>query len=146
MVVSMNTSLLLQFTDLFQQFTIRDLPRMDAIFSDQIEFIDPLRKIHGLDAYKAYLGSLYANTSECKFIITSTDVLHDSAWIQWLMICQHPRLNAGKTFQIEGVTHLRFQEKIVYQRDYYDLGAMIYENLPLLNRLIRWIKQRLKQA
>ena len=35
--------------------------------------------------------------------------------------------------------------KIYYHRDYFDMGAMVYEQLPLLGRIVRKIKQRLGQ-
>jgi hypothetical protein len=35
--------------------------------------------------------------------------------------------------------------KIYYHRDYFDMGAMLYEHLPLLGRIIQRLKHRLGQ-
>jgi hypothetical protein len=33
--------------------------------------------------------------------------------------------------------------RIYYPRDYFDLGAFVYENVPMLGSIIKRIKQRL---
>ena len=45
---------------------------------------------------------------------------------------------------LPGVSYLTFEDgKIREQRDYYDLGAMLYEHVPLVGYVIDKIKQRL---
>jgi hypothetical protein len=34
-------------------------------------------------------------------------------------------------------------EKIIFHRDYFDAGAMLYEQIPLLGRVIKWVKQKI---
>ncbi|HDY7901818.1 TPA: nuclear transport factor 2 family protein, partial [Vibrio vulnificus] len=52
----------------------------------------------------------------------------------------------GACVEVKGVSHLKFEAgKVIYHRDYFDLGEMLYENLPLLGGIIRAIKQRLGQ-
>jgi hypothetical protein len=31
---------------------------------------------------------------------------------------------------------------VCYHRDYFDAGEMLYENLPVVGRVIRWIKDQ----
>jgi limonene-1,2-epoxide hydrolase len=47
-----------------------------------------------------------------------------------------------KPVEVPGVSILRFTDKIVYQRDYFDVGAMMYEQLPIFG----WVLRRLKSA
>ena len=61
------------------------------------------------------------------------------------MLLQHPKLNSGKIFSVPGVSIIRYEDKIYSHRDYFDLGAMLYEQLPLLGGLIRMIKRKLGQ-
>ena len=35
--------------------------------------------------------------------------------------------------------------KVIYQRDFLDVGAMIYEHVPLLGKVIRYLKQRMNK-
>lgn len=38
---------------------------------------------------------------------------------------------------------IRFTDRIFYHEDFYDLGAMIYQHVPVLGRIIRFINQRI---
>ena len=58
------------------------------------------------------------------------------------MQLNHPRLNAGAAVTVPGSTLIRFRDKVFYHRDYFDAGAMVYEQLPLIGMLIRAIKGR----
>jgi hypothetical protein len=61
------------------------------------------------------------------------------------MTYAHPRLQRGQELTLEGISQLRFADRrIIYQRDYYDLGAMLYEHLPLVGQVVRGIKRRLR--
>ena len=61
------------------------------------------------------------------------------------MTFSHPRLAAGQPVRVEGAPRLEFDDadKVCLHRDYFDLGAMLYEQLPLLGALVRTIKGRL---
>jgi len=41
------------------------------------------------------------------------------------------------------VSHVAFEERVTYQRDYFDAGAMVYEHVPLFGWIVRWIKRLL---
>ena len=53
--------------------------------------------------------------------------------------------NDGKVARSVGISHLRFDGdgKIVLHRDYWDAAGGLYEYLPVVGGLIRWIKGRL---
>ncbi len=61
------------------------------------------------------------------------------------MTFSHPRLRGSAPVTVEGATRLEFDEtgKVCLHRDYFDLGAMLYEQLPLLGSVVRTIKGRL---
>ena len=62
----------------------------------------------------------------------------------WTLVFVHPRLNYGQRVEVEGTSLFKIADsKITYQRDYYDMGAMLYENLPLIGPFIKLIRRRL---
>lgn len=64
------------------------------------------------------------------------------------MTFSHPKLQQGKQRTLDGCTQLIIdieQQRIIYHRDFFDLGAMLYEGLPVLGRVIKLIKVRLGQ-
>jgi hypothetical protein len=63
------------------------------------------------------------------------------------MVMRHPRLRKGSPVTVEGLSRLEFdaEEKVKLHRDYFDLGEMLYENLPLIGMVVTSIKKRLGQ-
>ena len=57
----------------------------------------------------------------------------------------HPSIAKGQPICVRGMTHIKYNEKIYYHEDCYDLGAMIYEHVPVLQKIIRFIKNKLQQ-
>jgi limonene-1,2-epoxide hydrolase len=48
--------------------------------------------------------------------------------------------------EVQGISHLKFLEnQVIYHRDYFDLGEMVYEHVPVLGKIVRFIKNSLGQ-
>jgi hypothetical protein len=62
---------------------------------------------------------------------------------------QHPKLNGGKTITVNGISHLLYQmdnessAKIFLHRDFFDLGQLLYENIPVIGAINRQLKKGL---
>ncbi|MGY3875949.1 nuclear transport factor 2 family protein [Aeromonas enteropelogenes] len=136
---------LARFVALYQQLDRQQLHRLSEVYADEVIFIDPAHRIEGLAALSDYFAALYQRLAYCRFVITSQQQQGRQAWLGWTMTFSHPRLRGGKPVTVEGATRLEFDEqgKVCLHRDYFDLGAMLYEQLPLLGSLVRTIKGRL---
>ena len=136
---------LARFVALYQQLDRQQLHRLSEVYADEVIFIDPAHRIEGLAALSDYFAALYQRLAYCRFVITSQQQQGRQAWLGWTMTFSHPRLRGGKPVTVEGATRLEFDEtgKVCLHRDYFDLGAMLYEQLPLLGPLVRTIKGRL---
>ena len=55
----------------------------------------------------------------------------------------HPKLNGHKEITVTGVSEIKFDERITYHRDYFDVGSMFYEQVPILKTIIQALKKRL---
>ena len=118
-----------RFKQIYSGLSVRSLGLLNELYSDDVEFQDPFHRIAGLPALRQYLAALYAQVEAC-------------AVLTWTMQLNHPRLNAGAVVTVPGSTLIRFRDKVFYHRDYFDAGAMVYEQLPLIGMLIRTIKGR----
>ncbi|WP_421174450.1 nuclear transport factor 2 family protein [Aeromonas enteropelogenes] len=136
---------LARFVALYQQLDRQQLHRLSEVYADEVIFIDPAHRIEGLAALSDYFAALYQRLTYCRFVITSQQQQGRQAWLGWTMTFSHPRLRGGKPVTVEGATRLELDEegKVCLHRDYFDLGAMLYEQLPLLGSLVRTIKGRL---
>lgn len=140
----MNTTspLLERFKDYFQVLHDSDLSQLRSLYDEKIVFKDPVHEIRGLVELEDYFTSMCSDLSDCRFEYLDELVSGDAAYIKWMMHFKHPKLG-NRLISVRGVTHLKIGEKIEFHEDFYDMGAMLYEQLPLLGNVTRWLKLRL---
>ncbi|QBG37310.1 nuclear transport factor 2 family protein [Litorilituus sediminis] len=127
----------------YQQLSIDNLHLLDNVYHADVIFIDPIQALQGRDALRDYFDHLYSNLSLCRFRIEQVIVEGDQAAIYWQMRFCHPKLNKGNIIELDGSSQLQgIDDKVVYHRDFVDLGAMLYEHLPFIGKLIAFIKKR----
>lgn len=129
----------------FNQFDGKNPEVLDAFYSQDVVFQDPVLKLHGLGALKKYYEHAYQNVESIHFAFHQHVQEGRSVFAPWTMTLKAKSLNSGRPFEVDGVSHLEFNEegKVQSHRDYLDLGAMVYERLPLQGSLIRLIKKLL---
>ncbi|TBU96323.1 nuclear transport factor 2 family protein [Phytopseudomonas dryadis] len=134
-----------RFAEGFAALDKHNLDRLGELYSDDIQFRDPLHRIEGLAALHRYFEQLYGNVTELHFDFHGHDLVAEGeGYLRWSMRYRHPRLAAGQPITLPGCSHLRWHSDKVYQhRDYFDAGHLLYEHLPLFGVLIRWLKGRL---
>ncbi|UCH39774.1 MAG: nuclear transport factor 2 family protein [Gammaproteobacteria bacterium] len=137
-----NKPFLVRFKDYFKVLHDSDLSQLGSIYDDRIVFKDPVHEIRGLVELEDYFTSMCADLSDCRFEYLDELVNDDAAYIKWLMHFKHPKLG-NRLISVRGVSHLKIAEKIEYHEDFYDMGAMLYEQLPLLGNVTRWLRLRL---
>ncbi|MEX1198989.1 MAG: nuclear transport factor 2 family protein [Pseudohongiellaceae bacterium] len=139
---ALRQALLRDFKTFYNQ-TRPDLDQLADLYTEDVEFRDPVHTLHGRLALRRYLSGVYANCRSVAFHYTDEDVTGNGASIAWNMTLSHPRLDGGREIQVRGITMIRFSDRIYYQEDFYDLGNMLYQHVPVLGRIIRHIKGRL---
>ena len=137
-----NTPLIERFKNYFKVLHESDLSELRELYSDQIIFKDPVHEIRGLVEVEDYFTSMCADLTDCRFEYLDEVVTESTAFVKWVMHFKHPRLG-NRLISVRGVSHLKISDKIDYHEDFYDMGAMLYEQLPLLGNVTRWLRLRL---
>lgn len=129
----------------FASLDRHNLNRLEQLYSADIQFCDPLHEIHGLARLHDYFAQLYANLSEVRFDFHGADTCGEGqGYLRWTLNYCHPRLNGGRSIRVQGCSYLHWREGRVYRhRDYFDAGALLYEQVPILGSVIAWLKRRL---
>ncbi len=128
----------------FENLTIHNMDSVRSIYSHDVEFIDPLARIEGIDNLVAYFSSHYENLTSCKFEYDNELIKHDRANLEWKMSFRHPKLSRGEQIFVDGMSVFEFKQgRVSFHRDYYDGGAMIYQHVPVLRTAIKFIRGRL---
>lgn len=132
-----------QVMDLYQSFSSDTSKTLESIYSEDVVFSDPLHRISGRAAVADYFQHIGKGLDYCKFEFYDICVREDCAWMKWTMTFAHRKLKRGKPIKIQGATELRRQQKIVSHTDFYDVGAMLYEHVPAMGRIVKMIKRKL---
>jgi hypothetical protein len=133
------------FLTTFNRLDKNNLSLLDTIYHPDICFEDPAHTLNGLPALKQYFSSLYENVRSIRFVFDTPMRSDNRAAVTWTLHMTHPRLAKGRPVAVIGCTCLTFAPdgRVTGHRDFFDLGAMIYEHLPLAGGLIRTVKKRL---
>lgn len=137
-----DTPIVERFKDYFRTLHESDLSQLRELYSDRIVFKDPVHEIRGLVELEDYFTSMCADLSDCRFEYLDELTNESVAYIKWMMHFKHPKLG-NRLISVRGVSHLQISDKIDFHEDLYDMGAMLYEQLPLLGNVTRWLKLRL---
>lgn len=138
-------TLMTRFSQLYTTLDEATLASLPEIYHSSVQFIDPLGEHCGLKSLDNYFRQLLTNVSYCHFALTDMQYDENQAVVCWQMKYAHPRLQRGRELVLEGISRLRFaDQRIIYQRDYYDMGAMLYEHIPLLGKIVLGIKRRMQ--
>ncbi|SHO57279.1 nuclear transport factor 2 family protein [Vibrio quintilis] len=134
------------FSRTYQKLDQFHLDLLDEIYHPEVVFEDPAHRVLGLSSLRNYFEHLFENVSECHFYIEEQFQQQDIGFITWKMVFINTRLNKGQPVEVHGVSQIQFSDGLVkYHRDYFDLGSMVYEHVPLVGWAVKQLKQRLSQ-
>ena len=138
-----NNALISDFLKLYNQLDKSNLELLNEVYADNIIFEDPLHRIEGLPALTDYFANMYENLNQGQFEIHTSFEQNDQASVYWVMTFSHKKIKQGQSLKVNGNTYLEFENgKVVYHRDYFDAGEMIYQHLPVFGTVINLIKRR----
>lgn len=127
----------------FQSMTAADVPRLRELYASDAFFKDPFNEVHHIDDIERIFARMYADVERPRFIITGTVQQDDQAFITWDFRFHLRRWRSDEQC-IRGCSHVRFHEdgRVRFHRDYWDAAEELYEKLPLIGVLMRWMKRR----
>ncbi len=134
-----------QIQTFFNSLNKNTLHMVDEFYDEQATFIDPLGRHHPRREIKEYYAHLYRKVKDIKFTFGKELVENDVHVIVWTMILESS-LRAGRPSYLDGISYIQFggkEGKVIYHRDYFDMGEFVYETIPVLGSVIRFIKKKL---
>jgi limonene-1,2-epoxide hydrolase len=136
-----------RFLHFYNALSHDGLNMLADMYTDDIQFVDPVHQINGRQQLTAYFSHAYQRLVYCKFDpVSQIDGLQLS-FISWVMTLSHPAIGKGKPVVVHGCTELRWRdEHIYYHRDYYDLTELVYQHLPVLGWATTKVKQRMAKT
>ncbi len=78
-----------------------------------------------------------------RFVVHEAVLQGEQCFLTWDFLFR-TRKGGSAPITVRGASHLRFgaDGRITLHRDYWDAAEELYEKLPLLGMLMRWLKRR----
>lgn len=135
-----------RLAQLYESLSPELLPQLAQCYASGARFKDPFNDIQGVPALVRVFEHLFAALEQPRFVVTQRIVQGDQAFLVWEFYfrLRHPRLRSEQI--IRGATHLQFDTHglVVLHRDYWDAAEELYEKLPLLGGLMRWLRRQIR--
>lgn len=132
------------FIDFYADFSqARVKSRVADVYARDAFFRDPFREVAGIGAVEEYFLSSTSGIDQCSFEIQDWAEHEGEYYFRWVMNLRLKRDPADLIHGV-GMTHLRFdpEGRVIFQQDYWDAASTVYERLPVLGAILRWIRSR----
>jgi ketosteroid isomerase-like protein len=128
--------------DWFESLTPTTLDQLPRFYIEQARFKDPFNAVEGVAAIRAIFEHMFRTLEQPRFAIQDVIVQGDQCFLTWDFDFRLKR--RGAAMRIHGGSHLQLDPsgRILLHRDYWDAAEELYEKLPVLGVLMRWLRRR----
>lgn len=136
------------FVQFFESLSPSSLVNIHRIYATNARFKDPFNDVQGPLAIQHIFEHMYATVHDPRFVVVQAIQQGSNAFVTWDFHFRFQRFSPLVTQTIHGATHLQFDEQglVLLHRDYWDAAEELYEKLPAVGTLMRWLKRRAGQA
>ena len=129
--------------DFYERLTPESVGQLGNYYADDAYFKDPFNEVRGLVGIRKIFEHMFRQVAEPRFFVTEKVVEGASAMLVWEFHfrMRWPRSSAQ---MMRGVSHVKFDNagKVTYHRDYWDAAEELYEKLPMVGGLMRYLKRQ----
>lgn len=130
--------------DFFEHLKPQDLDRLHGLYALDARFKDPFNDVRGIVEIQGIFEHMFHALDTPSFTLTERIVQGRQCFLTWDFRFRFKgRLGHGWQ-TIQGGSHLVFnaQGQVILHRDYWDAAEELYEKLPLVGGLMRWLKRQ----
>ena len=128
---------------LFERLAPTDLPELAGIYTEDASFKDPFNEVQGVPAIRRIFEHMFHTLDGPRFVVRDAIVQGDQCFLRWDFVFRMKRFRRDELV-VRGGSHLMLAAdgRICMHRDYWDAAEELYEKLPVLGALMRWLKRR----
>ena len=134
----------LRVVGFFEHLSPADLPRLGEFYAADARFKDPFNEVQGVAAITAVFTHMYRALEAPRFVVHDSVASGEQCFLTWDFQFRFGRFAPGVDQVVRGASHLHFATdgRIASHRDYWDAAEELYEKLPAVGSLMRWLKRR----
>jgi ketosteroid isomerase-like protein len=136
-----------QLAHYFETLSPHNVAAVAQHYAPDARFKDPFNDVTGVAAIQQIFEHMFGALEQPHFVVTTQVVQGAQCFMTWEFRFGFRRFKRGEQQVILGATHLLFSDQglVTLHRDYWDAAEELYEKLPLVGALMRWLKRRAKQ-
>ena len=144
MMQTVNSAAVTRVVAYFESLTPQSVGELGAYYDAQARFKDPFNDVQGVAAIRHIFAHMFEALDAPRFVITGQVVQDRECFLTWEFRFRFRSFSRASEQIIHGGSHLRFSEQglITLHRDYWDAAEELYEKLPWVGALMRWLKKR----
>jgi hypothetical protein len=133
-----------RLAEYFEKLTPDSVAQLPNIYDVQARFKDPFNEVQGLAEIERIFCHMYVALDGPHFVITGQLVDGAQAFLTWEFRFRFKRFDTQTLQVVRGGSHLLFNDQglVILHRDYWDAAEELYEKLPLLGGVMRWLKKQ----
>ena len=127
----------------FEQLQRDEVARLATLYAADARFKDPFNEVQGVVAIQAIFAHMFVALNEPRFVVHDIICQGDQCFLSWDFIFRFKRFSTDLQ-TVRGSSHLKLnaQGQITLHRDYWDAAEELYEKLPVVATVMRWLKRR----
>jgi steroid Delta-isomerase len=128
----------------YESLTEANLGELRTLYAQDAYFKDPFNEVRDIDAIHGIFAHMFVATIHPRFVVQAQIEQGDEAFITWEFRFAIRRYKPNVEQAIRGASHLRFDanDRVSYHRDYWDAAEELYEKLPIVGSLMRFLKRK----
>lgn len=126
----------------YETLSLQSLAQLGAVYAPDASFKDPFNDVQGHAAILAIFERMFVQVDAPRFVVTGSVRQGTQAFLTWEFRF-HMRRHVKGEQCIQGATHVCFdtEGRVASHRDYWDAAEELYEKLPVIGALMRWLKR-----
>ena len=128
----------------FENLSPADVATIGRFYAPQARFKDPFNEVVGVPAIQGIFAHMFEALEQPRFVVTGRVVQGPQCFLTWDFLFAFKDFHKGVTQTVRGASHLVLDEQglVSLHRDYWDAAEELYEKLPVVGALMRWLKKR----
>jgi steroid delta-isomerase len=128
----------------FEALTPQSLAQLADFYTADARFKDPFNDVRGPPAIRQIYAHMFTALNGPRFVVTQQIVDGAQAFLVWEFRFRFLRFDTVTEQVVRGGSQLTLtvDGRISVHRDYWDAAEELYEKLPVLGALMRWLKAR----
>jgi hypothetical protein len=128
----------------YESLSPQSVSQLGALYDPQARFTDPFNDVTGVPAITHIFEHMFVSLRQPRFVVVERVLQGAQCFLTWEFRFYFKGYKSNQEQVILGASHLVLSDAglITVHRDYWDAAQELYEKLPVVGSVMRWLRQR----